>query len=958
MAWSLDHAEGFDHDIESTAGGGLFGSLVNATIVAGAARTGGFGLRCSPGAAAAGNADINRVVSITWTQLCVKVHVKLPSPLPASDLQLLSCYSGAGHRDRIFLQSNGKLRMENWLATVSDLSTATYTAGQTVSIEFRAFIASSGNRTLRWRLDGTDEGSIGPDGNTSTTQWALVRLGSDSTTGPAATLDYDDLVIFGSTQTTEESAWPTQSNYQLEVRMHKPKADSTHVMGSGTFRDSTGTSITAGTTNAWTFVDDVPTPGTDYIEKLTGTGGIVAERLAIALQDMADVGATGTPAGAKGFVGMAESASQAEIASVYLKDTVTPSEHQILEGDIGSTTLTYIRSQFAALSLVTTQAKVDGLELWFGGSDATPNPRLHVVWANVIYLPAAGGTMTPVAVAATATITGALVPLVKRYRAPAVTATLTPDLVRISKRFRSQDVVATLAGALVRLRFSPRALPVTATLTPALVSGKIQFKTQPVTATFTGVLTGIKIAPRLQAVTATLTAALTRLGFFPRAQPVTVTLTPTADRLAKRYRALDGVVTLTPNLVRLGLRFALLAVTTTLSAALATAKSSGRTISTGVTLTPVLARIASRQRTLASGITFTVNTVKVPGINRALTVTITPVATPQKFFFRTFTGSITLTPTSAGLKMRVMTFPLTATLTGVLARISLRKRPIDVTATLTPTADRKVTGFRTFAGALSLSPALLRVSTRPRSFAASVTLTGALTALKSRFMGLPVTVTFTNVISTRLLRLWTFAANLVLTPAVQRKITKTFAYPLVITPTLVGGRTQFRTLPVGVTLSPVLQQQLARSRTLSATMTIATTLNRLSYKSRLLAVGAPISVALERLVLYRLNMNVSAIFDSQLQKVRPISRSFDVPVQINAALSYASMIAERSFTFAANINFTATMRTFRVKYGDLPLMIGLAVPQIISAVVEKTEIVATTLKRGVIRFIGLDNPED
>lgn len=382
MTWVLERVEGFEHGQHSTVGGGLATALVNATASTTNPRTGSYSGRLQPQSDAAGYWEWT-LSATTYRTVCFKGHVKLPGSLPGSDLRIAYFYSGSGHREYLVLQSDGKLKLQAWTGE-TDLSTATFSGGDYVGVELMCFInASTGVRTLRWKVNGTDEGSF-TSTDTSTSAHTRFYIGTDSTTGPFTSFNWDDCVIWVST--SEETTYPADSSHNLRVKMHNPNADGTHTMGSATWDDHLGNTIDGSTTTSWQLIDNFPSTDTgDYVEKLTGSGALSAENLRHEYQSTSDVSeSTSTPKGAHCYLALAEEASQAENTQVDV--TVNAVTTEIFNGDIGSTAVAYKSKAIPNNSWTTSH--IDAMYSRFGGTDPAPDIRLYVACIQVAYLPA------------------------------------------------------------------------------------------------------------------------------------------------------------------------------------------------------------------------------------------------------------------------------------------------------------------------------------------------------------------------------------------------------------------------------------------------------------------------------------------------------------------------------------------------------------------------------------------
>lgn len=445
MAWVLDRVEGWEHGRASTTGGGLVNVLTNAIALARTTMGSDFCAECSPGAAAAGIWHANTLVA-NPPNVAVKFDFEVPT-LPASDLEIFSFYSGSGQYERIYLQSDGKFRMQNHAGTSSFLSTNAYIAGDIVHFEVRALIASTGNRTVRWKIDGGDANTY-TDANVSTTKWSAFRFGSASTAGPAATLYYDNAVMWTSTSATEEAAYPTTSDPSLVVIGHAPNADAGHTTGGANFRTQAGTAIVDGTTTVWTLIDDIgaTADAADYVEKFAGTGAIATQHVKIAFEDASAHGmGTATPKEVSAYFGLQEGASQAEVAIVDL--TVNAVTATLFSGDIGQTALGHFHGRTVTATITATH--VDAMTLRFGGTDASPVIRLHYALVQVAWLPSAGGTVTYAATpAGQAAVVAALVRTLTLAATPAAVAVAAVALARTVTFGASVSGQGTVAAAL------------------------------------------------------------------------------------------------------------------------------------------------------------------------------------------------------------------------------------------------------------------------------------------------------------------------------------------------------------------------------------------------------------------------------------------------------------------------------------------------------------------------------
>lgn len=405
MAWDLEQVTGFEHgQVQTATFGGAGGPRAlwsgtkpaAASVTADAARTGSYGLRFAiTGTGAIWSLPTNAINSTTAKQACIKFHIRVNDATPASETEVLAINPASAtlDRERLFLQTDGKLRFVNEDEDATITSTNSLSDNTWHAVELRAFMAADGTRTLRMRVDGTDEQSDSETGAlNATSNYTTLRFGPN--TAVTLTVDYDDVVIWTSTSASEEASWPTNCDSDLRVQGHVPNADGAHSIGTGTYQNSAAGNITNGTTDAYTYIDDIRSIGTDYVAKTAGTEAIGTSYLRFEFENTSVYSeSTSTPVGYQAIVGATESASQAENFTADVTcDGVTTT---LVSADVGSTaTIVFYRNPVELPSAAASD--VDAMYMRFGSTDSTPNPRLQAAIIEVAYLPSVSTTLVDV----------------------------------------------------------------------------------------------------------------------------------------------------------------------------------------------------------------------------------------------------------------------------------------------------------------------------------------------------------------------------------------------------------------------------------------------------------------------------------------------------------------------------------------------------------------------------------
>lgn len=200
--------------------------------------------------------------------------------------------------------------------------------------------------------------------------------------------------------------------------------------------------------------------------------------------------------------------------------------------------------------------------------------------------PAAAGTTTPQAVAATSTMTPALSRSITYVQTVAAAVTLTAVLARVVDYFRSLSVGSPMTPTLARTAEFLRSLSVSSTLTP-VVSRTVDYF-------------------RNLSVTSSMTAALARANLF--------------------QVAVDATSTIVAGLSKLSVQGVTIAATTTMTAAMTRLSTFARSLAVASPMAVVVTKTASFFRTLAA--TSAVNSALVEGaiFLRTLATTVSNAA--------------------------------------------------------------------------------------------------------------------------------------------------------------------------------------------------------------------------------------------------------------------------------------------------------------------------------------------
>lgn len=181
--------------------------------------------------------------------------------LPASDLQLAKSDNGNTQIALTYSASAGKFQW-NAVSFGPALSSATW---YLVDL----YLDVSANPwQLKARIDGDGSTEMtGTKAVASTTFSGSPSLGTALTTGPAASMNYDDLVMSY-----------TLADYPIgahSVQILKPTSDGTHNAGTNVMENQSGTDI--GVASAFPLIDEVPAENSDYIKQSASGSGNYAE---------------------------------------------------------------------------------------------------------------------------------------------------------------------------------------------------------------------------------------------------------------------------------------------------------------------------------------------------------------------------------------------------------------------------------------------------------------------------------------------------------------------------------------------------------------------------------------------------------------------------------------------------------------------------------------------------------
>ena len=227
------------------------------------------------------------------------------------------------------------------------------------------------SRDFEWKIDGTSQTTKVLEGATSTFN-GYVLLGSGSSDGvgshPASgTVYYDSLAVS-----------QTSGDYPLVytgIKGFVPSADGTHNTGdAGNFTNAAGTNITNATTDAWTYLDEVPPTTTDRVEQRLRAPAASTYYVEVRFDSTAE---TRTPI-AVDFLASWRTATAANAAGdIRMRDNLGATDDAIVSGTINSVSDVYVTKHYAARPAALgawTAGAIADLRARVGfGSDVTPD---------------------------------------------------------------------------------------------------------------------------------------------------------------------------------------------------------------------------------------------------------------------------------------------------------------------------------------------------------------------------------------------------------------------------------------------------------------------------------------------------------------------------------------------------------------------------------------------------------
>lgn len=270
MAPTLTTVDGFEFQLFSTttfAAGGTanYSAATTAAVETTIVKNGAASLKVSPTTSAAG--QVAKLQASGMRTGVVSFYIQIASTLPVTDLTIATTAGPTGPPTLQYNATSGKFKM-TFSTVVQDFGPV-IVADTWYLIDWK-FDVSGTTFTATAQVDGN--ASIGAT-NTRASQTAAdvttIRCGSSSTTGPAATIYYDDWLI-GSTL----SDYPFGPH---KVGLLKPTSDGTHVTTGSIVEDQAGTVIGASYTTANSLIDEVPPENTDYIKQIAAGTGDYAE---------------------------------------------------------------------------------------------------------------------------------------------------------------------------------------------------------------------------------------------------------------------------------------------------------------------------------------------------------------------------------------------------------------------------------------------------------------------------------------------------------------------------------------------------------------------------------------------------------------------------------------------------------------------------------------------------------
>jgi hypothetical protein len=366
---------GFEHQVLSAQGGGLFNNVVGSeiTIDTTVFNTGSASLKINTTGSTASN--VRKTLAAGTQILVLSGYIRLGSNPNLNSIFFGTQAATGSYFSGIEISTAGVIRCRTGSAATTIVSSVTMTHGQQYLIDLR--INQSGTTwTVDWAIDGVAQTQVSATGQTAG-DIASIRLGTN--TASVVILGWID-DIFASATSGDYPIGPHGTEFL------SPASDGTHNAGTNTMENQAGTDI--GT--AWSLLDDVPmSVATEYLRQATiGTGNyaeVVFETMLSALSSV--LGAMAV------LAYTAATTSTDSGGAIVSKDSF--STQTVLHGvsgsladySDGSTSDVYYKS--AIITDLDTLSEANSIKARMGYSDdVTPNPYWVNIGVEVAYVPA------------------------------------------------------------------------------------------------------------------------------------------------------------------------------------------------------------------------------------------------------------------------------------------------------------------------------------------------------------------------------------------------------------------------------------------------------------------------------------------------------------------------------------------------------------------------------------------
>jgi len=359
---------------------GLAGTVTNCTIVAAAARNGSYGARVAPTAAAAGSYGF--FTDQGPQKRIFRFAFRLTTPPSSGSVRVFEGFFSTTHLVSVQVSSAGlvtaSLDGTNYVGSTS--ISATLTGWHYVEIKVDGSTATA---ALTWRLDGVDQ--TGTTFARTASGFSVCRLGTSLATGPAATIDFDDLIT---------AAWSVAGDWfgDGKVLAQFPGVDGTHSNVAKFANGDTGVSLT---TPAYQYVDD-PAPwtttrsSTDNLSQQTADATPTDDYLEIGPVPSTETG----PANAiRGIIGWSTTATTANSSGSIIRSAAAV-EVAIVgtssgTGDISDTTMTFRGRPHTTVGWTTAEVNSAVFRIGFSNNDVAPRPVWQMMMFEVDWQPSA-----------------------------------------------------------------------------------------------------------------------------------------------------------------------------------------------------------------------------------------------------------------------------------------------------------------------------------------------------------------------------------------------------------------------------------------------------------------------------------------------------------------------------------------------------------------------------------------